>query len=255
MKVEGSVALITGGASGLGEANVRGLVERAGHAVIADINAERGARLADELGDAVRFVRTDVTKAEDVAAAVAVAVDTFGRLDTAICCAGIGTVGKTLGRNGPLDQAVFERAILVNLGGTFNVCRLAAAAMSTNEPNEGGERGVLILTASVAAFDGQIGQVSYSASKGGVVGMTLPMARDLARFGIRVMTIAPGLFDTPMLAGLPEKARSSLATQVPFPSRLGDPAEMAQLARQIIENPMLNGETIRLDGAIRMAPR
>lgn len=255
MKVENVVAVVTGGASGLGEACVRKIVEGGGRAVILDVNAERGEAVAAELGDAARFVRTDVTDPNQVQAAIDVARESFGRLSVAINCAGIGTVGKTLGRNGPLALEVFTKTIHVNLMGTFNVARLAAAAMERNEVNAEGERGVIIMTASVAAYDGQIGQVSYSASKGGIVGMTLPMARDLARFGIRVVTVAPGLFDTPLLAGLPEKARLSLAQQVPFPSRLGRPAELGQLAVQIIENAMLNGETIRLDGAIRMAPR
>jgi len=255
MKLNDTVAIVTGGASGLGEACVRMIVNGGGKAVILDVNTARGEALDDELGDAVRFVRTDVTDADQVQHAIDTATSSFGPLTAAINCAGIGTVGKTVGRSGALPLELFSKTIQVNLIGTFNVCRLAAAAMSGNEPNANGERGALIMTASVAAFDGQIGQVSYSASKGGIVGMTLPMARDLARSAIRVMTIAPGLFDTPLLAGLPEKARLSLGEQVPFPPRLGNPTEYAQLAQQILENPMLNGETIRLDGAIRMAPR
>ncbi len=255
MDVSKTVALVTGGASGLGEACVRRIVADGGSAVIIDINEDRGATLASELGDAVRFVKTDVTDEEQVAAAIATAKEAFGGLNAAICCAGIGTVGRTVGRKGPLDLRIFTRTIQVNLIGTFNVARLACAAMGENEPNDAGERGVVIMTASVAAYDGQIGQVSYSASKGGIVGMTLPMARDLSRMGIRVMTIAPGLFDTPLLAGLPEAARQSLATQVPFPSRLGRPSEYADLSAHIISNNMLNGEVIRLDGAIRMAPK
>ena len=255
MKLNDTVAIVTGGASGLGEACVRMIVNGGGKAVILDVNTARGEALDDELGDAVRFVRTDVTDADQVQHAIDTATSSFGPLTAAINCAGIGTVGKTVGRSGALPLELFSKTIQVNLIGTFNVCRLAAAAMSGNEPNANGERGALIMTASVASFDGQIGQVSYSASKGGIVGMTLPMARDLARSAIRVMTIAPGLFDTPLLAGLPEKARLSLGEQVPFPPRLGNPTEYAQLAQQILENPMLNGETIRLDGAIRMAPR
>lgn len=255
MKTEGIVALVTGGASGLGEANVRAVVDGGGSAVIMDVNVERGEALAAELGDKVRFIRTDVSSEEDVTAAVALAKEAFGGVHAAICCAGIGTVGKTFGSRGPISLDMFKKTILVNLVGTANVARLAAAAMSENESNDEGERGVIIMTASVAAFDGQVGQLAYSASKGGIVGMTLPMARDLSRLGIRVVTVAPGLFDTPLLAALPEKARISLGQQVPFPSRLGRPAEMANLCMHIIQNAMLNGETIRLDGSIRMAPK
>jgi NAD(P)-dependent dehydrogenase (short-subunit alcohol dehydrogenase family) len=255
MDIQSSTAIVSGGASGLGEANVRMLVAQGGRVVIADINVERGESLASELGESVRFVRTDVSDEASVRNAVTVAQETYGNVRVAICCAGIGTVGKMLSRRGPLDFGLYRKTLEVNLMGSFLVCRCAAEAISESEPGVDGERGVLIMTASVAAFDGQIGQVSYSASKGGIVGMTLPMARDLASYGIRVMTIAPGLFDTPLLAGLPEPARQSLAQQVPFPVRLGQPAEMASLAQQIIENPMLNGEVIRLDGAIRMSPR
>jgi len=255
MELTGKTAVVSGGASGLGEANVRTIVANGGHAVIMDVNGTRGEQLAAELGDSVVFVKTDVTDEEQVQAAIDTAKSQFGGVHVAVTCAGIGTVGKTVGRDGPLDLRIFTRTINVNLVGTLNVARLAAHAMTSNEPNAAGERGVIIMTASVAAFDGQIGQVPYAASKGGIVGMTLPMARDLARFGIRVCSIAPGLFDTPLLAGLPEPARESLAKQVPFPPRLGRPAEMASLARHIIENEMLNGETIRLDGSIRMAPR
>lgn len=255
MELKGKTAVVSGGASGLGEANVRTIVANGGNAVIMDVNESRGAQLAAELGDSVAFLKTDVTDEAQVQAAIDLAKSQYGGVHIAVTCAGIGTVGKTVGRDGPLDLRIFTRTINVNLVGTLNVARLAAYAMSVNEPNAAGERGVIIMTASVAAFDGQIGQVPYAASKGGIVGMTLPMARDLARVGIRVCSIAPGLFDTPLLAGLPEPARESLAKQVPFPSRLGRPAEMASLARHIIENEMLNGETIRLDGAIRMAPR
>lgn len=255
MDISKVVAIVTGGASGLGEACVRAVVAAGGKAVIADVNTERGEAVAAELGESAVFQRTDVTSEADVQATIDLAKATFGGLGAAICCAGIGTVGKTLGRSGPLPLEVFTKTIQVNLVGTANTCRLAAAAMAENEPNSDGERGALIMTASVAAFDGQMGQLSYSASKGGIVGMTLPMARDLARYGIRVMTLAPGIFDTPLLASLPEAARESLGKQVPFPPRLGRPAELASLAMQILSNPMLNGETIRIDGAIRMAPK
>jgi NAD(P)-dependent dehydrogenase (short-subunit alcohol dehydrogenase family) len=255
MQLNQCVAVVSGGASGLGEANVRTLVAGGGKVVIMDVNVDRGESLATELGDSVRFLRTDVTDETQVQAAIDLAVESFGKVNAAIGCAGIGTVGKTVGRNGPLPLEIFTRTIQVNLVGMLNMARLAAHAMSNNDPNSDGERGVIIMTASVAAFDGQIGQVSYSASKGGIVSMTLPMARDLARSGIRVCTVAPGLFDTPLLAGLPEAARDSLAQQVPFPPRLGRPQEMAALCKHILENSMLNGETIRLDGAIRMAPK
>ncbi len=256
MELADSTFLITGGGSGLGAACAREFVGAGARVVIADVNAEAGAALASELGDAARFVATDVTDEASVAAAVRAAVEQFGGLHGAINCAGIAIAERLLGREGPHDLDRFARVIQINLIGTFNVIRLAAAAMVGNEPRgASGERGVIINTASVAAFlDGQIGQAAYSASKAGVVGMTLPLARELARSGIRVMTIAPGIFDTPMLAGLPENARQSLGQQVPFPSRLGQPAEFAALARHIAENAMLNGETIRLDGAIRMGP-
>lgn len=254
MELQGSVALVTGGASGLGEGVVRRFTAQGAQVVIVDRNDERGAALAAELGRAARFVKADVSSEEDMQAAVAAATE-LGALRIAVNCAGIGLAMKTIGKEGPHALNLFELVIKVNLIGTFNTIRLAAAAMSQNEPNAGGERGVIINTASVAAFDGQIGQAAYSASKGGVVGMTLPIARDLSRDGIRVVTIAPGLFDTPLLAGLPEPARLSLGQQVPFPSRLGQPDEYAHLAQAIVENPMLNGEVIRLDGAIRMAPR
>jgi NAD(P)-dependent dehydrogenase (short-subunit alcohol dehydrogenase family) len=255
MNTQGIVALVTGGASGLGEANARAVINGGGSAVLMDLNVERGEALAAELGDNARFIKTDVTSEADVTAAIALAKEAFGGVHAAINCAGVGTIGKIYGSRGPISLDLFTKTVMVNLVGTANVARLAAAAMAENEPNAEGERGVIIMTASVAAYDGQIGQAAYAASKGGIVGMTLPMARDLCRLGIRVMTIAPGIFDTPMLASLPEKARLSLGQQVPFPSRLGRPAEMAQLSIQIIENTMLNGETIRLDGAIRMAPK
>lgn len=252
MDLKNKGVLVTGGASGLGAACVRLLTQAGARAVIADLNSETGEALAQELGASVVFVKTNVTDEADVQAAVKAAVDTFGALHVTINCAGIGVAERVLGKNGPSSLASFSKVIQVNLIGTFNTIRLAAAAMSTNTPNEGGERGVIVNTASVAAFDGQIGQAAYSASKGGIVGMTLPIAREFARFGIRVMTIAPGIFDTPLLGALPEPARISLGQQVPFPPRLGRPDEYAALAKHIIENEMLNGEVIRLDGAIRL---
>jgi len=247
--------LVTGGASGLGGATVDMVVQAGGNAVILDVNEATGNALASRLGGRVRFVKTDVTSEADVQRAVDTAVQSFGGVHGAVNAAGIGVAERVLGKEGPQPLANFTRVIHINLIGTFNVIRLAAASMSKNEPNEAGERGVIVNTASVAAFDGQIGQAAYSASKGGIVGMTLPIAREFARVGVRVMTIAPGTFDTPLLAGLPEAARQSLAQQVPFPSRLGRPAEYAALVRHIFENEMLNGEVIRLDGAIRMAPK
>jgi NAD(P)-dependent dehydrogenase (short-subunit alcohol dehydrogenase family) len=255
MQLQGKTFLITGGSSGLGMATLRRLVGSGANGIIADVNEEAGQALAAELGSAVRFVRTDVTDEASVQTAVSTAVDTFGGLHGAVNCAGVAIAAKLLSSRGIHDLSAFSKVIEVNLIGTFNVIRLAAAAMSQGEPDEAGERGVIVNTASVAAFDGQIGQAAYSASKGGVVGLTLPIARELAAHGIRVVTIAPGLFETPMLAGLPEKARQSLAEQVPFPSRLGKPDEYAALVQHIVENQMLNGEVIRLDGAIRMAPR
>ena len=258
MDIANKGVLVTGGASGLGAACVRLLAQAGAKIVIADVNSEAGINLATEhnqTGERTFFVKADVTSAESMQATVNMAVETFGGLHVLINCAGIGIAQRVLGKDGPHNLAAFTRVIQVNLIGTFNSIRLAAAAMARNEPNAGGERGVIINTASVAAFDGQIGQAAYSASKGGIVGMTLPIARDLSRNGIRVMTIAPGIFDTPLLGALPEPARISLGQQVPFPPRLGRPAEYAALAKHIIENEMLNGEVIRLDGAIRMAPR
>ncbi len=259
MNFTNTTALVTGGASGLGEATVRMLAGQGANVIIADLNQERGYALADELGKQVRFCLTNVTDESDVQAAINRAVDTFGGLHINVNCAGVAEARKTLGKvdgvYGAHSLAAFQKVIAVNLIGTFNAIRLSALTMERNEPNAEGERGVIINTASVAAYDGQMGQAAYSASKGGIVGMTLPVARDLARSGIRVMTIAPGLFETPLLASLPEEARLSLGQQVPFPSRLGRPTEYAQLAKSIIENPMLNGEVIRLDGAIRMGPK
>lgn len=255
MDLQNKGVLVTGGASGLGAACVRLLSQAGAKVVIADLNGEAGEALAHEIGAAARYAHTNVTEEDSMQAAVQATVEHAGGLFVLINCAGIGSAEKVLGKTGPGSLASFSRVILVNLIGTFNAIRLAAAAMAENSPSAGGERGVIINTASVAAFDGQIGQAAYSASKGGIVGMTLPIARELARAGIRVMTIAPGLFDTPLLAGLPEAARISLGQQVPFPPRLGKPDEYAALAKHIIENEMLNGEVIRLDGGIRMAAR
>jgi NAD(P)-dependent dehydrogenase (short-subunit alcohol dehydrogenase family) len=255
MQVQGNTFLVTGGGSGLGEATVRLLAGSGGNVVIADVNRERGQQVASEVGDRAVFVATDVTDEESVKHAIATAVSSFGGLQGTISCAGIGLAERTVGKEGPHSLASFVRVIQVNLIGTFNVVRLSSAAMAGQSPTSSGERGVLVNTASVAAFDGQIGQVAYSASKGGIVGMTLPIARDLSRHGIRVMTIAPGIFETPLLGSLPETVRQALEAQVPFPSRLGRPAEFAALAKHIIENEMLNGEVIRLDGALRMPPK
>ena len=249
MRIEGAGALVAGGASGLGAATARRLAAAGTRLTIADLNAEKGEALAAELGAA--FMRCDVTDAAQVQAAVEAA----GELRISVCCAGVGWAEKTAGRRGPHSFEPFQTVITVNLIGTFNVLRLGSAAMLGNEPDSEGERGVCINTASIAAYDGQIGQLAYSASKGGIVGMTLPAARDLASSGIRVVTIAPGLFDTPLLAGLPEEARIALGEQVPHPHRLGRPDEYGDLAAHIVENPMLNGEVIRLDGALRMPPR
>jgi NAD(P)-dependent dehydrogenase (short-subunit alcohol dehydrogenase family) len=256
MEIAGHTAVVTGGGSGLGEATVRAIVTGGGNAVILDLAKSKGAAIADELGKQAVFAETDITKEDQVTNALDAAVEHFGSIHTTVNCAGIGSAGRTIGKNNaPFDLGLFRLTVEINLIGTFNVIRLAAARMNENEANADGERGVIINTASVAAFEGQIGQCAYSASKGGVVGMTLPIARDLSRHGIRVVTIAPGLFETPMLMGLPEPAREALGASIPFPSRLGRPSEYASLACQIIQNPMLNGEVIRLDGAIRMAPR
>ncbi len=255
MEIKNSVFLVTGGASGLGEATVRMAVANGGKAVIADMQAEAGEKIAREFGAGVRSIRCDVTSEADGKAAVELALKEFGGLQVLINCAGIAIAERTLGKEAPHDLARFTRVVSINLIGTFNMIRLAAEAMAKAAPNSAGERGVIINTASVAAYDGQIGQAAYSASKGGIVGMTLPIARDLSRNGIRVLTIAPGIFETPMLKGLPKEAQESLGKMVPFPPRLGRPAEYAHLARAMIENEMLNGEVVRLDGAIRMAPK
>ena len=253
MELKTTSAIVTGGASGLGEATARHFAEQGAHVTILDRDEDRGQEVATEIGGT--FVQTDVTDEASVQNAVDIAMEKMGRITALVNCAGIAFAIKTVGKDGPHPLDAFRKTIDVNLVGTFNVARLAAEKMAQNDPELDGARGVIVNTASVAAFDGQKGQAAYSASKGGVVGMTLPMARDLASVGIRVCTIAPGLFNTPLLQGLPEEAKASLGAQVPFPSRLGEPDEYAQLAMQIIENPMLNGETIRLDGAIRMAPK
>ncbi|MDQ3758854.1 MAG: 3-hydroxyacyl-CoA dehydrogenase [Actinomycetota bacterium] len=255
MEVKDKSALISGGASGLGEATSRRLHAAGAHVVISDLNAEKGEALASELGERATFVQANVMEEEGVQAAVDAAAALEGGLRISVCCAGIGWAQRTTSKQGAHNLEYFSNVVKVNLIGTFNVLRLAATAMSQNEPDDQGERGVCVNTASIAAFDGQIGQTAYAASKAGIVGLTLPAARDLAGRGIRVNTIAPGLFDTPLLAALPEENRQALGAGIPFPSRLGDPAEFAQLALAIVENQMLNGETIRLDGAIRMPPK
>jgi len=253
VRIEGSAALVVGGASGLGEATARMLHERGATVTVADVNADKAAALAAELG--IASIACDVREEEQVQAAVAKAAEGEGGLRVAVCCAGTGWAQKLAGSKGPHPLLPFETIVAINLIGTFNTMRFAAAAMIGNEPLQDGERGACVNTASIAAFDGQVGQIAYSASKGGVVAMTLPAARDLAQYGIRVNTIAPGLFDTPLLAALPEDQRQKLGAGVPFPQRLGAPQEYAQLACELIENRMLNGETIRLDGALRMPPR
>ena len=255
MKIADTKAIITGGASGLGQAVAEDIVAAGGRVALLDVNAAAGQALASKLGERASFIETDVTTEAAVNAAVAAASQAMGGINVAVNCAGVGWPKRMVGKDGPMPGDFFRKVIEINLVGTLLVCKAAAAEMQKNAPNADGERGAIVMTASVAAFDGQIGQVAYSASKGGVVGMTLPMARELAAFGIRVVTIAPGLFLTPMMAALPAEAQESLGKQVPFPPRLGRPAEYASFVRQIVENPMLNGETIRLDGAIRMAPR
>ncbi|HPN26172.1 MAG TPA: 3-hydroxyacyl-CoA dehydrogenase [Syntrophales bacterium] len=255
MELKDCVAVVTGGASGLGEACVRAVVAGGGKAVIMDLQEDRAARLVAELGSKVVFAKTDVTNEESVQGAVKKALDAFGRINVAINCAGVGDPAKLLSKKGPMPLSLFNRVVQINLVGTFNVIRLTVEQMVKNTPGPDGEKGVVISTASAAAFDGQIGQPAYSASKAGVVGMTLPLARECAEYGIRVMTIAPGLFNTPMLSILPQAARDALGKMVPFPARLGEPSEFADMCRHIIENRMLNGEVIRLDGAIRMAAR
>ena len=255
MQITGKTFIVTGGASGLGRATAESILDAGGNVVLLDVNAETGKAAELALGTQAKFAQADVTSEEQVQTAVDLAVSSFGGLHGAVNAAGIGPAAKVLGKNGPHPLDLFEKTIKINLIGTFNVIRLAAAVIAKNAPAENGERGVIVNTASIAAFDGQIGQPAYAASKGGIVGMTLSIAREFAAHGIRVVTIAPGIFDTPLLAGLPEAARVSLGQQVPFPSRLGRPAEYGSLVRHILENEMLNGEVIRLDGALRMAPR
>ncbi|HYJ98182.1 MAG TPA: 3-hydroxyacyl-CoA dehydrogenase [Burkholderiaceae bacterium] len=254
MDIAGKVFIVTGGASGLGEGSVRMFAREGGKVVIADVQADKGEALAKELGAGAAFVRCDVTQEADAKSVVAKAAS-MGKLMGLVNCAGVGPAAKTVGKDGAHPLDLFTRVITINLIGSFNMIRLAAEAMAKNQPEPTGERGVMISTASVAAYDGQIGQAAYSASKGGIVGMTLPIARDLARNGIRNMTIAPGIFGTPMLFGMPQEVQDALAASVPFPSRLGKPEDYAKLVQQIVTNDMLNGEVIRLDGAIRMAPR
>ncbi len=255
MQIEGSVFIVTGGASGLGASTVRQLAQAGARVVIADINEIAAQVLLNELGANLRFVRTDITLEADAQAAIACALEAFGAVNGLVNCAGIATGEKVLGKSGPHPLASFARTLTINVVGSFNMIRLCAAQMATQAANAEGERGVIVNTASIAAFDGQIGQAAYAASKGAVVGMTLPIARELARSGIRVMTIAPGIFETPMMAGLPQDVQDSLGRGVPFPPRLGRPQEYAALVQHIVENVMLNGETIRLDGALRMAPK
>jgi NAD(P)-dependent dehydrogenase (short-subunit alcohol dehydrogenase family) len=255
VKFAGIRALISGGASGLGRAVATQVIGAGGAAVLFDLNPEQGAAAAIELGARAHFIAGDVTDESSIEAATALSRERLGGIDLAVNCAGIGPAARLIGRSGPMSAAFFRRMIEINLVGTLLCSKAAALLMQRNEPSADGERGVIVMTASIAAFDGQIGQVAYSASKGGIAAMTLPMARELASSGIRVLTIAPGIFMTPMLAGLPEAAQSSLSEQVPFPSRLGRPEEYAALVAHIVENSMLNGETIRLDGALRMAPR
>lgn len=252
MRMEQVVALVTGGASGLGAATATRFAEQGAKIVVLDRDADKGREVAANIGEAARFAEADVTSEPDVQAALDLAAGEFGALNVLVNCAGVGLAMRTISSRGAHPLDLFETVIRINLIGTFNAIRLAAAMMSANPAGQGGERGVIINSASVAAFEGQIGQAAYAASKGGIVGMTLPIARDLARNGIRVCTIAPGIFDTPLLGSLPQAVRDSLGEQVPFPARLGSPAEYAQLAQQIVENEMLNGETIRLDGALRM---
>ena len=255
MEIKNSTFIVTGGSSGLGAATVEMVVAAGGNVIIADVNKAQGEALAAKLGKQTRYVECDVTREDDGKATVAAAMKEFGGLQALVNCAGIAVGEKTVGKEGPHSLEKFAKVISINLIGSFNMIRLAADAMSKLQPNAAGERGVIVNTASVAAFDGQIGQAAYSASKGGVVGMTLPIARDLARSGIRVMTIAPGIFETPMLLGMAQEVQDALGKMVPFPSRLGRPKEYAQLVRHIAENEMLNGEVIRLDGAIRMQPK
>ncbi|MCF8026672.1 MAG: 3-hydroxyacyl-CoA dehydrogenase [Desulfobacteraceae bacterium] len=252
MEIKGNTFIVTGGASGLGEATVRAVTEQGGKAAVFDLADDKGQALADELGDAAIYCSVDVSDEASAEKGIEKTMDAFGAINSVVNCAGIGIPAKVVGKKGPMPLEQFTKVVQINLVGTFNVTRLAAARMIENQPNEEGERGVVVNTASVAAYEGQVGQASYSASKAGIVGMTLPMAREFADHGIRVVTIAPGLFDTPMFAALPEKARESLEKQLPFPSRFGKPEEFALMVKSILANPVLNGETIRLDSAMRM---
>jgi len=255
MDIREVVALVTGGASGLGEASVTELLRKGANAVIVDVDAEKGEKLAATIGANAIFIKTDVSSEADVRQAIQKTVDAFGKINVVINCAGVVNPGKLIGRKGPLSLEAFNKVLQINLAGTFNVIRLAVEQMMKNIPGEEGEKGVIINSASIAAFEGQIGQVAYSASKAGIVGMTLPIAREIADYGIRIVTIAPGIFDTPMMAGLPPAVKEDMANTVPFPKRLGNPSEFAQMALHIIENIMLNGCCIRLDGALRMPPK
>jgi len=255
MEIKDSVAVVTGGASGLGKACVRNLVNRGGKVAIFDFAEDRGEKVASELGDAVTFCMTDITDEANVQAAIDKTIEAFGAIHIAVNCAGVGIPAKVLGKEGPMSMDHFNKVVQINLMGTMNVVRLAAEKMVKNQGSDDGEKGVVINVASVAAFDGQIGQAAYSASKAGVAGMTLPIAREFAEYGIRIMTIAPGIFRTPMVEGLPENVQEALGKMVPFPKRLGEPSEFAALVQHIVENAMLNGEVIRLDGAIRMAAK
>lgn len=255
MKIENKTFLVTGGASGLGFATAKMIVENGGNAVLLDVNEEAGKTAQSNLGTKSKFIKTDVTNEEQVQSTLNQSVEAYGSIEGIINCAGVGPAKRVVGKEGPHPLDFFQKVININLIGTFNTLRLVADKMQNNEPNTEGERGIIINTASVAAFDGQIGQAAYSASKGGIVAMTLPIAREFARMGIRVMAIAPGIFETPLLASLPQEAQDSLGKQVPFPPRLGKPSEFANLVKQIIENTMLNGEVIRLDGAIRMGAK
>lgn len=255
LDLSGHTALVTGGASGLGNAAARALHTAGANVVLVDVESSDGPARAEELGDRAAFAPTDVTDAEQAEAAVELAVQRFGGLQVAVNCAGVGMAGRVVGRDGPHDLDLFRRTVEINLVGTFNVLRLAAARMTAQEPDARGQRGVIVNTASIAAFEGQVGQAAYAASKGGVVSLTLPAARELARRQVRVVAIAPGTFDTPMLAGLPEEVREGLASAIPFPNRLGDPEEFGLLVRQLVEQPYVNGEVVRLDGALRMSPQ
>ncbi len=255
MKLDKVTALVTGGASGLGKASAKSIISSGGKVAIIDLDEEKGNNLEKEMGDNSVFIKADVSSEDDIIKAIDIAINRLGPINTVVNCAGILKAGKTVGKKGPFKMESFEKVIKVNLIGTFNVIRLAAAKMAENETTEDGERGVIINTASIAAYDGQMGQIAYAASKGGIIGMTLPIARDLASLGIRNVTIAPGVFDTEMMAGVPDEVRETLISQIPFPKRFGIPEEFAEFVLSIIQNKMINGDTIRLDGALRMPAR